>query len=427
MGIRKDMVVKMSMKKEVQQEAQVQPAKEQSPKGKVKKKWSWKRFGRACWETGKMLVVIAVFAGAGVWYALGENASEPKKVAEEYFSALLTGSSDKMYGLLDIEESAFVNEKFFQNYVESEKIYGSVLDCEYKAPKKLSDDLISIEVEYKLAATQEGEEEQTDIYEIHLKKQKEKVYLLFPVWKIDLEEKIIKNCHFSAPAKVGAYVDEVKLDDYLDEDKSNQDMEKEADIKYYTIPRMLAGDHVFSAYDAYTEKANLAVNIQKDEESYHIGREQVTMPQVWQKDIIKQSRELLLQMFGNAMDHTKKYNSVKTLFASDAKSQAIGKKCFDTLKRDVVKEDGTVLSKLDFDNIMPYIAYYEYPDQAVVQINYKFQYNAKKGDVFISGFFDENKGKGEDKAKVTFHLRKNKWVVTDIDLTCFPYEATVEE
>lgn len=413
------------MEKEIQQESQAQP-EEQKPKSKTKKKWSWRKFGRACWETGKMLVVIAIFAGAGVWYALGENASEPKRVAEEYFSALLTGSSGKMYELLDIEESAFVNEKFFKSYVDSEKIYGSVLDCEYKKPKKISDSLISIEVEYKLAGTQEGEEE-TGTYEIHLKKQEEKVYLLFPVWKIDLEEKIVKNCHFSAPAKVGAYVDEVKLDDYLDGNTGQKGMEKEADIKYYTIPRMLTGDHVFSAYDAYTEKVNLAVNIQKDEESYHIGREQVTMPKVWQKDIIKQSREILLQMFGNAMDHTKKYKSVKALFASDAKSQSIGKKCFDMLKKDVVKEDGTVLSKLDFDNIMPFIVHYEYPDKAVVQINYKFQYNAKKGDVFISGFFDENKGKGEDKAKVIFTLRKNKWVVTDIDLTCFPYEATVEE
>lgn len=393
---------------------------------KVKKKWNWKRFGRACWETFKILIVIVIFAGAGVWYALGENASDPKKTAEEYFSALLTGSSGKMYELLDLEESAFVNEKFFQSYVDSEKIYGSVLDCEYKEPQKVTDDVISIEVEYKLAATQEGEEEQTGNYEIHLKKQKEKVYLIFPVWKIDLEEKIVENCHFSAPAIVGAYMDEVKLDDYLDDTKEQGEAE-DADIKHYTIPRMLAGDHVFSAYDAYTEKVNLAVSIQKDEESYSIGREQVTMPQAWQKEIIKESRQVLLQMFGNAMDHTKKYKSVKNLFASDAKSQEIGRRCFEKLKKDVVKEDGTVLSKLDFDNIMPYICQYEYPNKAVVQLNYKFQYNAKKGDVFLSGFFDENKGKGEDKARVTFTLQNGKWVVTDIDLTCFAYEATTEE
>lgn len=402
-------------------------------KKKPKKKKTLKEVIFSWLDTGKTLLVIAMFAGIGVLVALGQYESDPKRVAEQYFGCLLTGSYEQMYEMVDIEESDFVNISMFKQYAESEKIYGSVTECKYKDPVTISDDEIMIQVKYELAdvdteaesqaegQTQTEKDKKTGVYEIRLKKQKERAFLFFPLWKIDLDEQIIENCRITTPSYAKTSIDGVDLAEYATKTDENEE------YTTYTIPKLLRGDHIFTAYEDFMENMNLAVYVEEHDAQYMIETKDVTMPKSNQEDIKEQGQNILIQMFSSAMDKTKKYSSVKKLFASDKQTQTIAKKCFTNLRNEVIREDGTVLSSLEFDSIKPYIVSYEYPNHAVLKIDYKFHYNAKKGDVFLSGLFEENVDTGKDSTIINFELINDKWVATNIDLECFPYEAEIIE
>lgn len=178
------------------------------------------------------IIIIAVAIVLVAAYLFVNSILKPEKIAEGYFEALVNYDSDKVYEYLDVDSSEFTTKKIFKQLTnvdeDSEKEKVEIVNYNIDKIEKSTDGMsVTITFKYLL----EGQKD-SNTYAVNLVKSKDKKWLLFDNWKINVNDyKIVKKYEFKMPEGSEFKLQGIKVDKkYLKETEDN--------IDTYVIPEL---------------------------------------------------------------------------------------------------------------------------------------------------------------------------------------------
>ena len=360
-------------------------------------------------EALKILIILAICAGLGIFLAVGNRASSPEKFAEQYFSHYVTNNFEEMYEMVDCEESEFITLENFVNKCEGEKIYGSIRGYSFSKGVRKGDKLTYV-VSYYL-----GSESQPHTYSITLNEQDEKTHMFFNTWKVSVENMIIEDYKINVPVGRVVTLDGMDIKKYYS--KTSED----GTVDTYIIDRLFTGDHTIAVNLDATGEITKTEYVSHNGQEINITTNDFAMKPDVQQKLYEYSTYIVKTMYEYAMDSTKNSEHITSLYANTDEAKASAKATFEAIRAAIQKENGASLRVLDIKTLSPSIQEFIYPDRVAVKVTYNYEFKAVTGTSVLSGIIEEYSGSGSDTAYVYLNLIDGAWKIVKVDLTCIDY------
>ena len=360
------------------------------------------------------IVILAVFAGLGIWYAYGSRAGSSERFAMKYFEYFLTGNYEKMYEMSDVTESIFVDKDQYINVYECNAIMGGIKEYDISKPKK-ENGLYVYTISYTKRDDTKGE------FIINLEKQPERTYLLFNTWKVNVDNLIIDKYTIGIPSDMEGKIDGIDLADYYDNTSLDGGM------KYYVLYRMLSGEHSFTITGENIDTYNTTVYVEPDDTEMEFALESFSMVPSEEDEVLDYSKYVINQIYEHALQDAP-FTDIEELFAtSERRRSAIGY-LYDSIVEWSVGEDGAKLETFSIDRISSTVQKYTYAKEVAVKVSYKYSYEALAGRTMVTANQDVLTGEGKAEAVVYFRRdSKKKWKIIRIEMELPNYTEVTEE
>lgn len=360
-------------------------------------------------EAIKIIIVLAICAGIGIFYAIGERAGSSERYAEEYFSYFVTNNYEKMYDMVDCNESEFINKENFINKCEGEKVYGSITGYKLSKPVEVGDNITYV-VTYYI-----GAEKKPNTYTITLNRQIKKTHMFFDTWKVSLERFMIHDYSISVP--VGTRV----LLDGIDIVKYKKSTSEDGTLDNYIVNRIFSGDHTVSVHLDATGEITKTQYVTEETDSILITTNDFAIKPDVQQKLYEYSASIIEFMYQYSMDKTKNGEDLAILYAQTPEAQESAKSSFNTLASAITRADGAQMKELDIKTLSPEVVSFTYPDRVTVKVDYDYTFKAITGTTILSGIVEEYEGEGKSTAYVYLNLIDNAWKIVKVDLECVDY------
>ena len=163
-----------------------------------------------------VLVLILV-----IFFIICSNIYKPKTIAVNYFEAVINNDYDALYDYLDVDNKDFTSKKVFKELVKEDEASNEVVNYRVTS-SSVSSDGLSANVTIKYVTNDSDNETAT----INLVKDKKNKMLFFSNWKVNNANlETIKNYEIKAVKGSTVEVAGIKLDDYKDDEKSDDDFD----------------------------------------------------------------------------------------------------------------------------------------------------------------------------------------------------------
>lgn len=163
-----------------------------------------------------VLVLILV-----IFFIVCINIYKPKTIAVNYFEAVINNDYDALYDYLDVDNKDFTSKKVFKELVKEDEASNEVVNYRVTS-SSVSSDGLSANVTIKYVTNDSDNETAT----INLVKDKKNKMLFFSNWKVNNANlETIKNYEIKAVKGSTVEVAGIKLDDYKDDEKSDDDFD----------------------------------------------------------------------------------------------------------------------------------------------------------------------------------------------------------
>lgn len=376
---------------------------------KISKEDLVKKILRFIIEAVKVLFVLALCAGLGIFIALGERVGSPERFAEEYFSNFITNNYEEMYKMVDCEESEFINLENFVNKCKGEMVYGSITGYEMSKPVT-EGNVKTYVVTYFI-----GEDKTPNTYTITLRKQKEKTHIFFDTWKVSVDRFLIHNYKISVPVGTKVLMDGIDISNY------KVGKSEDGTLDNYSVNPIFSGDHTVSVHLDATGEITKTQYVTEETDSILITTSDFAIKPDVQQRLYEYSAFIIKMMYQYSMDKTKNSSDIAILYADTEEAQASAKATFEELCAEVSKEGGASLRELDIKTLSPEIINFSYPDKVTVKVDYDYVFKAVTGTTLLDGIVGEYAGEGKDTAYVYFNLIDDAWKIVKVDLKCIDY------
>lgn len=376
---------------------------------KISKKDFGRKVRRFLIEAVKIICILAVCAGLGIFLAIGIRAGSSERFAQEYFSYYITNNYQEMYKMIDCTESDFINLENFINKCEGEKVYGSITGYELSKPVQQGRTVTYV-VTYYI-----GAEKVPNTYTITLYKQKKKTHLFFSTWKVSVNRFLINNYEINVP--VGTVVNL----DGIDISKYKMRTSEDGTLDYYVVDKIFSGDHTVSVNLDATGEITKTQYVMDDTDSITITTNDFAMKPDVQQRLYEYSVFVIKAMYEYSMDRQKNFEDISILYADMEEAQASARATFDAISGEVQKPNGASLRELDIKTLSPFIEGFTYPDRVTVKVNYDYEYRAVTGTTILSGIVEEYTGAGNSTSYVYFELINGAWKIVKVDMSCVDY------
>lgn len=358
----------------------------------------------------KNKIIIAVIAVVvlllGIGYKVGSDATDPKKVAEDYIQATISQDGDKLYKYLELEgDKTFVSKKIFKNLLKANKQSTSSIENYKITDVEYGEGELTAEV--KFTYTIKGSSsEKTD--SINLTKQKEKKLLFFDNWKISdsissaaMEDFTIKVTKGSTLTYAGVKV----KDKYLDKDQSTSKLD------VYVLPQ------VFTTKT--TLKAVLPNGIELEEEvtpssyrnSYTVSFDENSLSESAKEKITTKAKTVLTTVYTNAIAK-KAFSDFKSSF-EHGKLDLSDFETHYTSLLSTLETSSTTLTSIEFTDMSIYNIEMNEDGNLEVQVKANYDYV-----VTYTSYDDEVKthnDSGYGYMTVVLAIDKNEYHAVDVD------------
>lgn len=376
---------------------------------KISKKDLGKKIRRFFIEAIKIIAVLALCAGLGIFLAIGNRAGSSKRFAEEYFSYYVTNNYKEMYNMIDCEESDFINLDNFIIKCEGEKVYGSITGYELSKPVKQGKNVTYV-VTYYI-----GAEKTPNTYTITLREQKKKTHLFFSTWKVSVDRFIINDYEVNVPVGTGVNLDGVDISKY------KKGTSEDGTLDIYVVDKLFTGDHTVSVNLDATGEITKTQYVTEDNDSVTITTNDFAMKPDVQQKLYEYSVFVVKSMYEYSMDKQKNFEDISMLYAETEEAQASAKATFEAINAEIQKADGASLRELDIKTLSPSIEAFTYPDRVTVKVDYDYEYRAVTGTSVLSGIVEEYTGAGNATANVYLNLINGAWKIVMVDINCVDY------
>lgn len=360
-------------------------------------------------DTAKILVVLVIFGGIGVFLQFGVRGSSARSFADEYFSYYATNNYEEMYKMVEFEEDGLVDKEAFITKCGSEKIYGSMNNYKFSKPAKDGDYITYVVTYYT------GKEKTQNSYTITLHKQRKKYLLFFPVWKVSIKNDYVYDYSIDVPAGTTVTMDNRDVTRY------KKSTSKDGLYDNYIIDVLLKGDHTISVVQNETNEFTKTEYVNEDHQLTKVSSEDFNLMPDEKSKIYEYSTFIVKTVYEYAMDKRRDVNDMKILFANTDAAQASAESVYTSMLAAIEKEDGSALSVINIDKLTPTIKSYTYPDRVTVNVNYTYDFIATAGTSLLNGLVSNYNGSGSADAVVVLNYIDGAWRIVKVNMNCIDY------
>ncbi len=360
-------------------------------------------------DTAKILVVLVIFGGIGVFLQFGVRGSSARSFADEYFSYYATNNYEEMFKMVEFEEDGLVDKEAFFTKCGSEKIYGSMNNYKFSKPAKDGDYITYVVTYYT------GKEKTQNSYTITLHKQRKKYLLFFPVWKVSIKNDYVYDYSIDVPAGTTVTMDNRDVTRY------KKSTSKDGLYDNYIIDVLLKGDHTISVVQNETNEFTKTEYVSEDHQLTKVNSEDFNLMPDEKSKIYEYSTFIVKTVYEYAMDKRRDVNDMKILFANTDAAQASAESVYTSMLAAIEKEDGSALSVINIDKLTPTIKSYTYPDRVTVNVNYTYDFIATAGTSLLNGLVSNYNGSGSADAVVVLNYIDGAWRIVKVNMNCIDY------
>lgn len=360
-------------------------------------------------DTAKILVVLVIFGGIGVFLQFGVRGSSARSFADEYFSYYATNNYEEMFKMVELEEDGLVDKEAFITKCGSEKIYGSMNNYKFSKPAKDGDYITYVVTYYT------GKEKTQNSYTITLHKQRKKYLLFFPVWKVSIKNDYVYDYSIDVPAGTTVTMDNRDVTRY------KKSTSKDGLYDNYIIDVLLKGDHTISVVQNETNEFTKTEYVSEDHQLTKVSSEDFNLMPDEKSKIYEYSTFIVKTVYEYAMDKRRDVNDMKILFANTDAAQASAESVYTSMLAAIEKEDGSALSVINIDKLTPTIKSYTYPDRVTVNVNYTYDFIATAGTSLLNGLVSNYNGSGSADAVVVLNYIDGAWRIVKVNMNCIDY------
>ena len=360
-------------------------------------------------DTAKILVVLVIFGGIGVFLQFGVRGSSARSFADEYFSYYATNNYEEMFKMVEFEEDGLVDKEAFFTKCGSEKIYGSMNNYKFSKPAKDGDYITYVVTYYT------GKEKTQNSYTITLHKQRKKYLLFFPVWKVSIKNDYVYDYSIDVPAGTTVTMDNRDVTRY------KKSTSKDGLYDNYIIDVLLKGDHTISVVQNETNEFTKTEYVSEDHQLTKVSSEDFNLMPDEKSKIYEYSTFIVKTVYEYAMDKRRDVNDMKILFANTDAAQASAESVYTSMLAAIEKEDGSALSVINIDKLTPTIKSYTYPDRVTVNVNYTYDFIATAGTSLLNGLVSNYNGSGSTDAVVVLNYIDGAWRIVKVNMNCIDY------
>ena len=360
-------------------------------------------------DTAKILVVLVIFGGIGVFLQFGVRGSSARSFADEYFSYYATNNYEEMFKMVELEEDGLVDKEAFITKCGSEKIYGSINNYKFSKPAKDGNYITYVVTYYT------GKEKTQNSYTITLHKQRKKYLLFFPVWKVSIKNDYVYDYSIDVPAGTTVTMDNRDVTRY------KKSTSKDGLYDNYIIDVLLKGDHTISVVQNETNEFTKTEYVNEDHQLTKVSSEDFNLMPDEKSKIYEYSTFIVKTVYEYAMDKRRDVNDMKILFANTDAAQASAESVYTSMLAAIEKEDGSALSVINIDKLTPTIKSYTYPDRVTVNVNYTYDFIATAGTSLLNGLVSNYNGSGSADAVVVLNYIDGAWRIVKVNMNCIDY------
>jgi hypothetical protein len=360
-------------------------------------------------DTAKILLVLVIFGGIGVFLQFGVRGSSARSFADEYFSYYATNNYEEMYKMVEFEEDGLVDKEAFITKCGSEKIYGSMNNYKFSKPAKDGNYITYVVTYYT------GKEKTQNSYTITLHKQRKKYLLFFPVWKVSIKNDYVYDYSIDVPAGTTVTMDNRDVTRY------KKSTSKDGLYDNYIIDVLLKGDHTISVVQNETNEFTKTEYVNEDHQLTKVSSEDFNLMPDEKSKIYEYSTFIVKTVYEYAMDKRRDVNDMKILFANTDAAQASAESVYTSMLAAIEKEDGSALSVINIDKLTPTIKSYTYPDRVTVNVNYTYDFIATAGTSLLNGLVSNYNGSGSADAVVVLNYIDGAWRIVKVNMNCIDY------
>lgn len=360
-------------------------------------------------DTAKILLVLGIFGGIGVFLQFGVRGSSARSFADEYFSYYATNNYEEMFKMVELEEDGLVDKEAFITKCGSEKIYGSMNNYKFSKPAKDGNYITYVVTYYT------GKEKTQNSYTITLHKQRKKYLLFFPVWKVSIKNDYVYDYSIDVPAGTTVTMDNRDVTRY------KKSTSKDGLYDNYIIDVLLKGDHTISVVQNETNEFTKTEYVNEDHQLTKVSSEDFNLMPDEKSKIYEYSTFIVKTVYEYAMDKRRDVNDMKILFANTDAAQASAESVYTSMLAAIEKEDGSALSVINIDKLTPTIKSYTYPDRVTVNVNYTYDFIATAGTSLLNGLVSNYNGSGSADAVVVLNYIDGAWRIVKVNMNCIDY------
>ncbi|MDD6207231.1 MAG: zinc-ribbon domain-containing protein [Clostridiales bacterium] len=282
--------------------------------------------------------VIALVVLAGVFYTKMKEYTSPEMVAKEYFVSVMSGDTKKAYGLVEVDETEFVNETFFEKVVDQIGCK-NISNYKVKKAKTNKDDYSKeIQITYRMK-----EDTQDYSFSVRLDKASDKKFFLFDQWKVNVGDYIQKDVSLRVLKDSKVKLEGIELGaKYFDSvDEGENDC--------YLIPKMFVGSYKADVtHDVYEDVAMSFELTEDDDTFYEVYYGTICIkPEIFET-VVKQAEADFKSVWEGAV-HQTGLNEISDLKLAEDNFSELSQE-YEDLKGCFYSDDGTGLKKVNFSN-----------------------------------------------------------------------------
>lgn len=248
-------------------------------------------------------VIVALLIGMYIYIG---NLCNPKNIAINYFKAYAANDTEKMYNILDLENSTFVSKKLFTEKMKNKN--GEIKLENYKVKKVEKEDLTtSVTISY----LEEGSSYERT-FTVKLIKNKNKKWLLFENWNVDKTRYVAKDFEIYVPKNSTFKIDGKKVD----EKYKTSEASTYTNYDEYKIPELINVEYDLLIKLESNIEITSKMNVYSGSYSYY----KVSSPELTKESNKKMEKDIKdkLQALYTAALENKTFDEIKESYSIDS-------------------------------------------------------------------------------------------------------------
>lgn len=331
---------------------------------------------------GVIVLVLVLF------FVVCSNIYKPKTIAVNYFEVVVNNDYDALYDYLNVDNKEFTSKKIFEQLVKEEGNDYKVINYKVSSTK-VSDDGLSATVTIKYVTKDDDDE----VASIRLVKDKKNKMLFFSNWKVsNANLETVKNYEIKAMKGSKIEVAGIKLDDYLNDEKSDDDFD------VYVLPEVFTLEYPVKV--TYPMGFTIDTSIEPNsylETSSTLTIDSDNISDETKKEIENEILKYIQIIYDGAKDN-KNFSDIKSNFEFENGDLTDLESAYNDFKEDLTNRS-TKLTEIKFNEAD--ISYIDINDDGALEVDFSADYDYKATYEFL-GETENSEGDGTTYSTMVF-------------------------